>query len=299
MINFLNMYSLGQQWSARNGVRSHSFVVFWNIRDINGHYASITTMHRVQTKSTCPGNHSLSQINYENVLQTFITETPNGNEKADAACERDNGKWYHVQFLCSFSCIIMLCRIGPTGRRPFKVKQKAETSTAECSSIACRALVPPELCAFFFSPYSHYVCSLLVLLLIYVVLVVLCTCATCVKRTQRSAGNTPEKFFSLTRAFEKESFVRCCFFFSPFSVSFAVNAIVDRNRVVQWRRNRRKEKVNAPSSVWRRNVFNATFSCRFLYARFLVASWDWRRKETRIAPEIIYDNRMFLMAAAL
>lgn len=200
----------------------------------------LRSIHHQRThEEHCPGNHSLSQINYENVLHTFITAAEWQRESWLAACERGHGKWYHVQFFLCFR--VLCCAVGPTGRRPFKAKQKAETSTAKCSTIACRALVSAESCAFFFllrlpsAGVAFDLCGALCIVYLRDLFEV----------NARSAGKTPEKFSSLTRV-RKRIFRSALFFFFHFrfSVSSPVNAIVDRNPLVnsvQRRQSRRKE----------------------------------------------------------
>lgn len=221
------------KWSAKSFFR-----YFRNICDINGQYASAASTTSVHTKNT-----AREIILYRKLtMKTYCTHLllpPNGSERAGsqhANAAMANG------IMCSFFSafvyyVVPWDQLAAVHLKPSR-KQKLQRQNVALLR-AGRLFQQNRVRSFFF-----FVCPLLVLLLIYVVRFVLCTCATCSKWTRGRRARL-RKSFPHSRACEKESFARRCFFFHfRFSVSSPVNAIVDRNPLVnsvQRRQSRRKE----------------------------------------------------------
>lgn len=265
------------------------------------------------------GNHSLSQINYENVLHTFITaaewlwKSEPTAWMGEQASENDCGA-----VMVTGSCAIPFHSFfwafhatGPTGRRPFKVKRIAENSQQNVALLRAGRLFQQKWCAraffslsFLFSSLLFTLCCLCCFWFIWCALY--CVLVRPVLEWTLNtvdAANTPEKFFSLMRVRKRifrQGFLRV-FFLLFRSLHFVF-------RLVCWKRDCWKKSAQISSAaLWRRRRRRREESQRhrlcgveiFLMPLFLctrLSRWDWTRNETGIAPEIIYDNRMFLMA---
>lgn len=276
IINLLNVHvaALEQQWSVRNGVRSfYSVLKYMRYQwAIHRHRTQALSAHSAQMKNT-----SWEIILYRKLtMKTYYTHLLpplNGCENAnrptrmgERAGENDCGA-----VMATGSCAIPFHSFfwafygtGPTGRRPFKVKRKAENFTAKCSTIACRALVSAKMmCAarfffslFFFRRFSSLgAAAACVAFDLYGVLCIVYLCDLFwSEHWTRSTRPTLRKSFSHSCACEKESFamgfcVCFSFSFSTFcvSVSLAENEIVERNPLeyrsaALWRRRRRREE---------------------------------------------------------